>query len=44
MAPTIDLTIHVRVDIDSVQWNGASWLLAEFVTNHASGGFIEKTG
>ena len=44
MAPTIDLTIHVRADIDSVQWNGASWLLAEFVTSHASGGFIEEDG
>ena len=44
MAPTVDLTIHVRADINSVQWSPASWLLAEFVTNHASGGFIEEDG
>ena len=44
MAPTVDLTIHVRAEINSVKWGPAAWLLAEFVTNHASGGFIEEDG
>jgi len=44
MAPTVDLTIHVRADINLAQWGPASWLLAEFVTHHASGGFIEEDG
>ena len=44
MAPTVDLTIHVRANINLVQWGATSWLLAEFVTHHASGGFIEEDG
>ena len=35
MVPTVDLTIHVGL-INLVQWGATSWLLAEFVTHHAS--------
>ena len=44
MAPTIDLTVHIRAEIKSVNWTPDSWMLVRFVTNHASGGFIEEDG
>jgi acyl-CoA thioesterase len=44
MAPTIDLTIHIRASLQSTKWNAGDWMLAHFVTNHASEGFIEEDG
>jgi len=44
MAPTIDLTIHIRAPLQSIKWDAGDWMLAQFVTNHASGGFIEEDG
>lgn len=44
MAPTIDLSVHIRAEIKSVNWTPDSWMLVRFVTNHASGGFIEEDG
>ena len=42
--PTIDLTVHIRADLNTTSWSGAEWVLARFVTKHVSHGFLEEDG
>ncbi|MBB33669.1 MAG: hypothetical protein CL455_08470 [Acidimicrobiaceae bacterium] len=42
--PTIDLTVHIRTDLASVNWDSDSWVLVHFTTTHVSGGFLEEDG
>lgn len=42
--PTVDLTVHLRADLHSTDWSHESWVLAQFVTRHASNGFLEEDG
>lgn len=43
-APTIDLTVHFRTDIDSLQLTPESWVLVRFETRYAHEGYIEEDG
>ncbi len=42
--PTLDLTVHVRADLEGVPWAPGDWLLTRFSTRFASGGFLEEDG
>ena len=42
--PTIDLTVHIRAELDQLTWTPDSWFLTRFVTRHGAGGFIEEDG
>ncbi|HEB89578.1 MAG TPA: thioesterase family protein [Deltaproteobacteria bacterium] len=42
--PTLDLTVHVRANLDRVPWAPGDWLLTRFSTRFASGGFLEEDG
>ena len=44
LVPTIDLTVHIRTDLNSLVWDSDSWVLAKFSTKHASEGFLEEDG
>jgi len=44
LVPTIDLTVHIRTDLASVNWRSDSWALVHFSTTHASEGFLEEDG
>lgn len=42
--PTIDLTVHIRALLKTVEWDPGAWVLARFTTQYASGGFLEEDG
>jgi acyl-CoA thioesterase len=42
--PTLDLTVHIRTDLESVHWEPGDWIMAAFVTRLAKGGFVEEDG
>ncbi|MBG01944.1 MAG: hypothetical protein CL470_06710 [Acidimicrobiaceae bacterium] len=42
--PTIDLTVHLRADLKTMEWRTDSWVLARFVTRHIANGFLEEDG
>jgi len=42
--PTLDLTVHIRAQLDQIGWQPGDWILARFVSRSASGGFIEEDG
>jgi len=42
--PTVDLTVHIRAMLSSVKWQPGDWVLARFMTQYASGGFLEEDG
>jgi len=42
--PTLDLTIHIRALLSTVDWKPDDWVLARFTTQYASGGFLEEDG
>ena len=42
--PTLDLTVHVRAQLDEIAWDPGDWILARFVSRAASGGFVEEDG
>ncbi len=42
--PTLDLTVHVRAQLDEIAWEPDDWILARFVSRAAAGGFIEEDG
>lgn len=42
--PTIDLTVHLRADLDAVSWQPGDWVLGRFVTRLAAHGFLEEDG
>ncbi len=42
--PTLDLTVHLRVDLPTVTWKPGDWIMAHFVTRLAHGGFLEEDG
>ena len=44
LVPTINLTVHIRSELDSVSWDPDTWILANFATRHASQGFLEEDG
>ncbi len=41
-APTIDLTVHFRTDIDALQLPDDAWVHARFETRYAHEGYIEE--
>ena len=42
--PTLDLTVHLRADLERVRWNPGDWILARFVTRHGASGYLEEDG
>ncbi len=42
--PTVDLTVHVRAMLKDATWMPGDWVLARFITRHASGGYLEEDG
>ncbi len=42
--PTVDLTVHIRADLNTINWPADEWVLARFVTRHVSHGFLEEDG
>lgn len=44
MVPTVDLTVHIRTRLTDIRWEPGDWILAQFSTRHASGGFLEEDG
>lgn len=42
--PTVDLTVHIRAMLSTVEWAPGDWVLARFTTQYASGGFLEEDG
>lgn len=43
-APTIDLTVHFRTDIDALGLADDTWVLVRFETRYAHEGYIEEDG
>jgi acyl-CoA thioesterase len=42
--PTLDLTVHIRVDLAAIPLEPGDWVLARFMTRRANGGFLEEDG
>jgi len=42
--PTIDLTVHVRADLNTTRWTADEWVFTRFVTRHVAHGFLEEDG
>ncbi|MEM7409986.1 MAG: thioesterase family protein [Myxococcota bacterium] len=42
--PTLDLTVHLRADLERVPWQPGDWILARFVTRHGASGYLEEDG
>lgn len=42
--PTLDLTVHIRADLESTRWEPGDWILARFLTRLAQDGFVEEDG
>ena len=42
--PTIDLTVHIRAELSTIDWPAAEWVLVRFVTRHVSNGYLEEDG
>lgn len=42
--PTLDLTVHVRAQLDEVRWEPGDWVLCRFTSRLAADGFVEEDG
>ena len=42
--PTVDLTVHIRAEINTLDWPAAEWVLVRFATRHISHGYLEEDG
>lgn len=42
--PTVDLTVHIRANLNEANWNVGDYVLARFVTTLAANGFLDEEG